>query len=662
MTDTNSLSNQADKLKLLLQKDDERRRRQAIIDISDRNKYSSVHIPNATDIAPLVDNQASVEQQLQEQVNFYQDALLKLKERSDEITNENARLYQRMRDSVVLDSNVANLDDDGVVSTDDENTSVDDRETKDNDLKRTFPTKPKERLLRTKNECRANKNVSKDENHVDDDVVYSIPTEFSGHDMLCEEITKMQYVYETKTKHLSNLLKDTRRQAEEYKEEIWKLKSDAKNVKTFGREGGVELYCSRCAVAETNLQPAAVTLEKKMIDRLTRERNELVESIKKQKDVITAGNHREMEAYHQVKKSCELVQQAQIEKQEALVQSKQLQRKLDEYIARCQKLQKNVEENQVDRKSKEDMEEVIINLNKKVDEYTNLTSVLQVQTEKMTREKVDLEKELEKMKLHIMTQKAETAAIVEDSRKEVMNAFKEKTLIEQESHQYQLDLKKREKQKQMEVDQLLLELQETKRRLQLNEQTLQQQQNEVFRLTKTTNSYSQQLQNEKYQRQIEKQAFEDEKKKLQYEREEREEEIVFMLQETDQRYSAAKQELTSLLDSQTDIVTKYQEEYKILHNNMLAEKKKYQDKLTDLVGRCEEMEKQMTEHDTNGQKQEVIIHNYHQQITHYETELDDYKEQIIILMNKQNMILRDRNLLSKEVELLRNQLNGVTAR
>lgn len=38
----------------------------------------------------------------------------------------------------------------------------------------------------------------------------------------------MQYVYETKTKHLSNLLKDTRRQAEEYKEEIWKLKSDAK--------------------------------------------------------------------------------------------------------------------------------------------------------------------------------------------------------------------------------------------------------------------------------------------------------------------------------------------------------------------------------------------------------------------------------------------------
>lgn len=64
-----------------------------------------------------------------------------------------------MRDSVVLDSNVANLDDDGVVSTDDENTSVDDRETKDNDLKRTFPTKPKERLLRTKNECRANVSI-----------------------------------------------------------------------------------------------------------------------------------------------------------------------------------------------------------------------------------------------------------------------------------------------------------------------------------------------------------------------------------------------------------------------------------------------------------------------------------------------------------------------
>lgn len=61
--------------------------------------------------------------------------------------------------------------------------------------------------------------------------------------------------------------------------------------------------------------------------------------------------------------------------------------------------------------------------------------------------------------------------------------------------------------------------------------------------------------------------------------------------------------------------------------------------MTDLVGRCEEMEKQMAEHDTNGQKQEVIIHNYHQQITHYETELDDYKEQVSMM------------LLSKEVNV-----------
>ena len=47
-----------------------------------------------------------------------------------------------------------------------------------------------------------------------------------------------------------------------------------------------------------------------------RERDELIQSIKKQQMLVKDGNRREIESYHQVKKSCELVEQAQLEKQE----------------------------------------------------------------------------------------------------------------------------------------------------------------------------------------------------------------------------------------------------------------------------------------------------------------------------------------------------------
>ena len=66
-------------------------------------------------------------------------------------------------------------------------------------------------------------------------------------------------------------------------------------------------------VFEGNYKPSKQRI---YVDMLNRERDDLMDTLTEQKAVLGQVRQREFEAYNQVKKSCHMVEQAQLEKAE----------------------------------------------------------------------------------------------------------------------------------------------------------------------------------------------------------------------------------------------------------------------------------------------------------------------------------------------------------
>ena len=719
-------------MKVILQRDDERRRKAFIRNLSE--KYNNCEIPSKEAVTSLTTNQTSVEYQLQEQVNYYENALAKLHVRSEEISVENTKLHEKMSKSLIVEADSSDEEDD------------------DNDLSLKFSSsRRKERLLRTKAELKPFSHV-KSATDIDEPGEFTAPVNYKliqrgpqnnvlydmedlssasepgqyigsvnhntcyedinearkvtfdigntslpgqvgesinafshpietkqtksamngmdeilpvGADLLQpsgiidhgkfqEEMKRMKDLYETQTKHLEVLLKTGRKRIEENQMEITNLKGELRMYKTPVKEGSVDIHNWKPGILKTS--------EKKLVQDLLFEREELFEAIKRQQIIVAEGNRHETEAYYHVKKSCELVEQVQLEKQEAVVRVKQLEKDIDGYKEKYQILQKSNQEDVIvmSKKIKQDMDVTVEALNKRVEEQAHSLSVLGNQLEKSIREKTELKCELEKFERHRVLQQSTSTAMLEKSQKEVMEALQRQTLAEHETSQIRLEYKLREKRKHQEVEQLSIEVIELKRRLHVTEENLNKNQNNQLDITNQLNSCKQQLQHEISQKKMMIHAFENERKRFEGDAKQREEDLSKVLQETDKCYQLAKEELTKMLESQTHIVSKYQNECKELNDKVNTEKKQHQHSIAQLTEKCNLFETSLTEAFDQGQKKDVLLDSYKQQTENAEQELKEKKEMVMMLMSKQSAILRDRYLLSKELELLRSQLHTVT--
>lgn len=694
------LTDQAHKLKLLLELDDKRRRQNFIRNITERpNSSSNIEQPPHESVT------ASIEQRLQEQVDFYESSLLKLKERSEEITKENKKLYETMNKSIFQES-----------EDEDENT---------------HSSIPKERLLRRKDEFKSSQRLvslndsdysldepgqiniarnrasfrerygsdnidfdaslasepgqvpgypqqsnSKDEreekaikppvleveantnnhrislnlgNNNDLDFKSYKPSNTSDRESFDCEIKKMQEVYESKNKHLESILKNSRNQVKQHLVEIDNLKGELKMYQTPVKDGTMDLNFVKQGFVKHS--------ERNLVQELLSERDELFKAIKKQQSIVAEGNRHETEAYYHVKTSCEMVEQVRLEKQEAIVRCKQLEYSLNEYKEKYKKLRKEHQDelSQLTRNIKKENEQTIEELNKKIDEQNVNLTVLQSHLEKSVREKLDLKNELDKFERHSVSQNSNTTALIEDAQKEVMDALKKQTLAEHETGQIRLEAKMNERRRHQEVEKLVYEVNELKRRLHVTEGNLNTCQKYQLDTTHQFNSCKQQLQQEIAKRKMLVTSFDEEKKRLQTEAVQREQELSQVIVETDKCYQLKKDELSKILESQTHIVNKYQNECKELSEKIAAEKKVHQLNVAQMREKCHQLEKYLKEVLNKEERKDKVLENYKQQFESTYHELKQKKELVMLLMKKQSAILRERYLLSKEVELLKSQ-------
>ncbi|XP_044122980.1 serologically defined colon cancer antigen 8 isoform X5 [Neovison vison] len=154
------------------------------------------------------------------------------------------------------------------------------------------------------------------------------------------ELEKLKLTYEEKGEILESQLKILRKDLAEYQKNCEDLKERLKHKESLlaanmsNRVGGL---CLKCAQHEAVLSQTHSNVHVQTIERLTKERDDLMSALVSVRSSLTDVQQREAGAYEQVKQAMHMTEEANFEKTKALIQCEQLKNELERQTERLEK-------------------------------------------------------------------------------------------------------------------------------------------------------------------------------------------------------------------------------------------------------------------------------------------------------------------------------------
>uniref|UniRef100_A0A7N5P704 SHH signaling and ciliosis regulator SDCCAG8 n=1 Tax=Ailuropoda melanoleuca TaxID=9646 RepID=A0A7N5P704_AILME len=442
------------------------------------------------------------------------------------------------------------------------------------------------------------------------------------------ELERLKLTYEEKGEILESQLKFLRKDLAEYQKNCEDLKERLKLKESLlanmsNRVGGL---CLKCAQHEAVLSQTHNNVHMQTIERLTKERDDLMSALVSVRSSLTEVQQREASAYEQVKQAVQVTEEANFEKTKALIQCKQLKNELERQAERLEKELASQQEKRAFEKERmrtevtkerEDMESKMFSLSQNI-------AQLEAQVEKVTREKISAINQLE----------------------EVQNQLASK----------EMDVTK-------EIEKLRSEVSESKQHLEREQQKAARAREECLTLTELLSKSEHQLHLTRLEKDSIQQSLSNEAKAQALQAQQREQELTQKIQQMEAQHDQTENEQYSLLTSQNTFLTKLKEECCALAKKLeqiskksrseiaqLSQEKRYtHDKLEKLQRRNDELEEQCVQH---GRLHEIMKQRLKQLDKHSQATA----QQLVHLLSKQSQLLLERQSLSEEVGRLRSQL------
>ncbi|KAK3725336.1 hypothetical protein QZH41_008957 [Actinostola sp. cb2023] len=274
------------------------------------------HLPDPDELRELIDHYYSVIQHLQAQVDLLKDALVSLKQKTKLLCEENQCLLEQLKDSTVnqlLNHHKENKD----------QRSRHNRNSRDySDTDEAAPSNPRKRFSSKSGDDQewfAMDDSTRTQGNTSDidDQLFLSPKERKFVMKMEEEVDKIRHLHEAKAKQLESLLFSARDEIEEHQRHIAKLQEQLRYSGVLSTDlPGQPVLCVKCGQQEAVLSSTHGDALTRTLEKLKRERDDLMETLTSQNSSISKIRQREIDAYNQVKKSCELAEQAQLEKAE----------------------------------------------------------------------------------------------------------------------------------------------------------------------------------------------------------------------------------------------------------------------------------------------------------------------------------------------------------
>ncbi|XP_030891132.1 serologically defined colon cancer antigen 8 [Leptonychotes weddellii] len=441
---------------------------------------------------------------------------------------------------------------------------------------------------------------------------------------LLDASERLKLTYEEKGEILESQLKFLRKDLAEYQKNCEDLKERLKHKESLlaaNMSNCVGGLCLKCAQHEAVLSQTHNNVHMQTIERLTKERDDLMSALVSVRSSLTDGQRREASAYEQVKQALQMTEEANFEKTKALIQCEQLKNQLERQTERLEKelasqQEKRALEKQTMRKEitkeREDVGSKMLSLSQNI-------AQLEAQVEKVTREKISAINQLEEVQNQLTSKEMDVTKVCGEMRYQLNKTKMEKDEAEKEHREYRTKTKRDLEIKDEEIEKLKLEVRESKQHLEQEQQKAARAREECLKLTELLSESEHQLHLTRLEKDSIQQSFSNEAKAQALQAQQREQELTQKIQQMEAQHDKTENEQYSLLTSQNTFLTKLKEECCALAKKLEQISKK---------SRLKQLDK-------------------HSQAT---------AQQLVQLLKKQNQLLLERQSLSEEVECLRSQL------
>ncbi|XP_034522529.1 serologically defined colon cancer antigen 8 isoform X5 [Ailuropoda melanoleuca] len=481
------------------------------------------------------------------------------------------------------------------------------------------------------------------------------------------ELERLKLTYEEKGEILESQLKFLRKDLAEYQKNCEDLKERLKLKESLlanmsNRVGGL---CLKCAQHEAVLSQTHNNVHMQTIERLTKERDDLMSALVSVRSSLTEVQQREASAYEQVKQAVQVTEEANFEKTKALIQCKQLKNELERQAERLEKELASQQEKRAFEKERmrtevtkerEDMESKMFSLSQNI-------AQLEAQVEKVTREKISAINQLEEVQNQLASKEMDVTKVCGEMRYQLNKTKMEKDEAEKEHRQYRTKTKRDLEIKDQEIEKLRSEVSESKQHLEREQQKAARAREECLTLTELLSKSEHQLHLTRLEKDSIQQSLSNEAKAQALQAQQREQELTQKIQQMEAQHDQTENEQYSLLTSQNTFLTKLKEECCALAKKLeqiskksrseiaqLSQEKRYtHDKLEKLQRRNDELEEQCVQH---GRLHEIMKQRLKQLDKHSQATA----QQLVHLLSKQSQLLLERQSLSEEVGRLRSQL------
>ncbi|NXG48958.1 SDCG8 protein, partial [Psilopogon haemacephalus] len=462
---------------------------------------------------------------------------------------------------------------------------------------------------------------------------------------------------------IQSLRKDLSESQKTWKDLEGKL-SQQKSLASATNSRGVDGLCLKCAQHEAVLSQTHCNVHIQTIERVKKERDELMDALVSLRQNMKEMQQRESTACEQVKHAVQMAEEANLEKTKAVVQCEQLKSELERQKYRLGKelaaqLNKRADEKEALR---EEMKKERDNLAAMVTAMSENMAMLEAQAERITREKNSLVKQLEETQHQLASHEIEMNKVCGEMRYQLNQTKMKKDEAEKELREYRTKTIRELEIKDQKIEKLELELNGNKQRLEQAQQDVTGAREECLKLTELLSKSEHQLHLTRLQKESILHSVSNEAKARALQAQQREQELTQKMQQMEAQHEKTVNELDSLLTSQNTFITKLKEECCMLARKLEQKSEKYRSEVNQLSqekeylhGRLEKMQKQNDELD-----QQCIQHGrMHERMKSRLQQLDKHcqatAQQLVELLNKQNQLFKEKQLLTEEVQFLRTQ-------
>ncbi|XP_067149450.1 serologically defined colon cancer antigen 8 isoform X5 [Apteryx mantelli] len=446
------------------------------------------------------------------------------------------------------------------------------------------------------------------------------------------ELEKLKLLYQEKVNILDAQIQSLRKDLSESQKTCQDLEGRLKHQKSListtnsSRIGGL---CLKCAQQEAVLAQTHSNVHMQTIERVTKERDDLMDALVSVKRNLRHMQQRESNAYEQVKQAVQMAEEANLEKTKALVQCEQLKSEMER------------QKNRLER-------ELVAQLDKRTDEKEALR-------EEMKKGREDLAAMVTAMSENVATLEAQVERIT-----------REKNSLANQLEETQHQLSSREMETNKQIEKLGLELHGNKQRLEQAQQDVTGAREECLKLTELLNKSEHQLHLTRLEKESIQHSISSEAKAQALQAQQREQELTQKMQQMEAQHEKTVNELDSLLTSHNTFIAKLKEECCMLARKLEQISEKYRSEVNQLSqekeylhGRLEKMQKRNDE-----LEQQCIQHGrMHERMKSRLYQLDKHcqttAQQLVELLNKQNQLFKEKQMLTEEVQFLRTQFSSV---